>query len=120
MVTLAFILFPIIGLPIYLYYYIFDKNKKGIFYSAIIGLTLGICAYYFVPKLDYDLCRHQLIVEELKGLKFSQFLIIYKQFELEFIPSLYSYIISLANNIDLLQFFVVSLGYAILFYILYD
>ena len=116
----AFILFPIIGLPIYMYYYIFDKNKEGLFYSAIIGLTLGIFAYYFIPKIDYDLYRHQMVVSQLKGLSFSQFLMVYKDLELEFIPSLYSYIISLTNNFDLLQFFVVSLGYSILFYILYD
>ena len=118
--VILFILFPIIGLPIYLFYYVFDKNKKGILYSAVIGLTLGILAYYFVPRTDYDLYRHQMIVSQLTGISFQQFLILSKEIELEFLPSLYSYIIALFHNLNLLQFFIVSLGYFILLFMLYD
>ncbi|MCI9585764.1 MAG: hypothetical protein HFH45_03935 [Bacilli bacterium] len=43
-----------------------------------------------------------------------------KNIDLEFIPLLYSYIIATIQNIDLLQFFVVTTGYSILLYLLYD
>lgn len=117
---IIFIFFPIIGLPIYIFSYFSNKNKKGILYSILLGLVLGILAYYFIPPSDYDLYRHQYIVRQLANRNFAQFLSVAKIIDLEFLPLLYSYMISLIKNIDLLQFFVVSLGYTILFYMLYD
>lgn len=118
--VISFILFPILGIPIYIFCYLNNKNKKGILYSSIIGLTLGILAYYFIPRSDYDLYRHQLVVTQLMGINFNEFLSLTKEIDLEFLPMLYSYLISFTHNLNLLQFFVVSLGYGILFYILYD
>lgn len=116
----AFALAPLLCLPIYIISYIFDKNKKGIIYSLLIGLALGIIAYYFVPKSGYDLIRHQKVVYELTGMSFTRFMSSIKNFDLEFIPLLYSYIISFFGNVNLLQFFVVTIGYSIILYILYD
>ncbi len=117
---LCFIFFPVLSIFVSLFCYIIDKNRKGIFYSILIGLTLGIISYYFIPPIDYDLFRHHLVVEEFNGLNFKNFFLIAKNIDLEFIPKIYSYFISILGNNDLLQFFIVSLGYTILFYMLYD
>ncbi len=117
---LLFFLFPIIGLPVFLFFYLFDSKKKGIIYSLLIGVTLGIIIYYFIPPSNYDLFRHQLILKQVENLNFAQFLIKAKTIDLEIIPLIYSYIISLTSNYNLLQFFVVSLGYTLMFYMMYD
>lgn len=117
---ILFLAFPIIGLPLFLGCYIFHSNKKGIFYSILIGLTLGFITYYFIPPADYDLYRHQLIAKSIHNLPFDRFLIYSKVAELEFLPLLYSYFISFTENYNLLQFFVVSLGYTLMFYMMYD
>lgn len=117
---LLFFLFPIIGLPVFLLFYLFDSKKKGIIYSLLIGITLGIIIYYFIPPSNYDLYRHQLILKQIQNLNFAQFLIKAKTIDLEIIPLIYSYIISLTSNYNLLQFFVVSLGYTLMFYMMYD
>ena len=120
LLLLIFIAFPILGLPIYLFFYFFDKDKKGILYSILIGLTLGLVSYYFVPKVGYDLVRHQKVLFEITGMSFSNFIRNISNFNLEIIPMIYSYIVSFFKNLDLLQFFIISTGYTIIFYILYD
>ena len=117
---MIFMLVPIIGLPVYALYYLFDKNKLGIIYSILLGFMFGILAYYFNPPENYDLFRLKLIVSELVNLNFNEVLTLTKVSDLEFIPMIYSYLISLTHNFNLLQFFVVTLGYSILFYMLYD
>ncbi len=118
--VLIFICIPVLGLPVYLRFYFCDKEKRGILYSLLIGFALGLIAYYFIPPFEYDLFRHHHAVIRLSNLTFSTAISLYKTFELEIIPFLYSFIISKLNNIDLLQFFIVSIGYSILFYMLYD
>ena len=120
LLVLIFLIIPILGLPIYFLFYLFDKEKKGILYSCLIGLSLGLIAYYFDPKMSHDLFRHQEVVNQITGMNFLDFIKSIPNFNLEIIPMLYSYFISLFHNIDLLQFFVVSIGYSIIFYILYD
>lgn len=117
---MIFMLVPIIGLPVYALYYLFDKNKLGIIYSILLGFMFGILAYYFNPPENYDLFRLKLIVSELVNLNFNEVLTLTKVSDLEFIPMIYSYLISLTHNFNLLQFFVVTLGYSMLFYMLYD
>lgn len=117
---LLFIAFPIIGLPVYLGCYVFHSNKKGILYSLLIGVTLGFITYYFIPPHDYDLYRHQFIARYIHNLPFDRFLAYSKVTELEFLPLLYSYFISFTENYNLLQFFIVSLGYTLMFYMMYD
>lgn len=117
---IIFILVPIIGLPIYILYYLLDKNKSGILYSILLGIMFGILAYYFNPPENYDLYRLKIIVSELVNLDFKSVLSLSKISDLELIPMIYSYLIALTNNFNLLQFFVVSIGYSLLFYMLYD
>ena len=121
LMILLFIIAPLLGIPIYIFLYANSGNKKqNILYSLLIGLSLGIISYYFVPKIGYDLVRHQNVVYRLTNIDFKSFLIFTKNYDLEFIPLLYSYVISFMNNVDLLQFFIVSIGYSIILYILND
>lgn len=117
---MLFIIVPVIGLPIYALYYLLDRNKKGILYSLLLGFMFGVLAYYFNPPENYDLYRLKLIVSELVNLDFKEILTLTKVSDLEFIPMIYSYLIATTHNFNLLQFFVVTLGYSILFYMLYD
>ena len=117
---ILFFFFPILSLPLLIFLYIIDKDKKGLFYSILIGVSLGIISYYYVPKEGYDLIKNHNMVLMLQNMKFSDVVSISGSLDLEFIPVFYSYFISFFNNVDLLQFFVVSGGYSILFYMLYD
>lgn len=117
---LLIIFFPILGIPLFLVGYIFDKNKNSLIYSSLLGISIALIFNFFIPPTDYDLFRHQLIVEQVTNLNFSEFLYKTNYIDLEFLPTLYSYLISFTNHINLLQFFVVALGYTIIFYIMYD
>ena len=117
---IVFILVPIIGLPIYILYYLLDKNKSGILYSILLGIMFGILAYYFNPPENYDLYRLKIIVSELVNLDFKSVLSLSKISDLELIPMIYSYLIALTNNFNLLQFFVVSIGYSLLCYMIIE
>ena len=39
---ILFFFFPILSLPLLIFLYIIDKDKKGLFYSILIGVSLGI------------------------------------------------------------------------------
>ena len=117
---LLFVISPILSLPVNTIFYIFDKSKKRILYSILIGISLGIISYYFIPKVGYDLIKHQNIVLALKGMTFGEVISVSGKLDLEIIPVIYSYFVSFLSNIDLLQFFVVSAGYGILLYLLSD
>ena len=115
-----FLISPLLTFPILLALYFLDKEEKGVFYSLLIGLTLGFIVYHFIPLQGYDLIKHHNVVNTLSNKTFSDFLNLSKVLDLEFLPLLYSYLISMLNNVNLLQFFIVSLGYTIILYILYD
>ena len=115
-----FILMPLMGIPFYLFFYFFDKNKRGVLYSLLLGTTIGIISYHFIPKVGYDLLRHHQIVYYLTGKSIGEVFRLSNLLDLEVIPILYSYLISFTNNINLLQFFVVSIGYSIILFMLYD
>ena len=117
---IMFLMMPIIGIPIYVAYYLFDKNKKGILYSVLLGTMFGILAYCFIPPETYDLYRLKLVVSNIANMNFDELKLFIKISDFEIIPLLYSYLISMTNNYNLLQFFVVTLGYSLLFYMLYD
>ena len=118
--SILFIIFPIISLPIILLLYFFDTKSKGILYSALIGLIFGIMVYHYIPFNNYDLYRHHLLVSSLTGKDLSYFIMFVKNTSFELLPSLIIYIASRFNNPNLIQFIIVSLGYGILLYMLYD
>lgn len=117
---LLFVISPLISLPIILLGYLFDKKKKSFTYALLMGLLLGIISYHFIPLSSYDLYRHHLVCYTLKGKTFAYLLKNINNFDLELFPLLYTYIISMLKNINLQQFFVVTIGYTIIFSILYD
>lgn len=118
---LLFIIAPLLGLPLYIFLYVNCRNKKkSIVYSMLIGISLGIISYYFIPKSGYDLVRHQDVVYRLTNVDIKSFFEFTQNYDLEFLPLLYSYLISFIGNVDLLQFFIVSAGYTIILYMLND
>ena len=118
--TILFIINPILSLPIIALFYFFDNRSKGKIYSILLGIIFGIMAFYFVPKPGYDLVKHQNMVLTLRGMTLKNVLNASTKLDLEIVPILYSYIISFTSNINLLQFFVVSLGYGVLLYMMND
>lgn len=119
-IMLLFVVVPILSLPITLIMYFFDKKSKGILYATLIGITLGIIVYYYIPFSNYDLYRHQLVVKQMMGRDIGYLIYYIKNSSLEFLPLVNMYVASRFNNPDLIQFWIVSLGYGILFYMLYD
>ena len=118
--TILFCLCPLFGFILSIFLYFYDKNKNGIIYSLIIGISFGILAYHFIPVQTYDLVRHHNIVIKFMYLPTEKVLTYLKILNLEFLPKIYSLLIAHTKNIDLLQFFVISTGYTILFGILQD
>lgn len=115
-----FSLLPIVGVAFVLFFYLFDAKKNSVLYSLLLGIALGIIAYYFIPPQDYDLYRHHLIVENYIGKDLTYFISSLKLIDREFLPLLISYIISFTKNVDILQFFITAIGYTIIFYIIHD
>ncbi len=112
---------PIIGLIVTLFLYIFNHKSKGITYSIILALFFGLLAYHFIPLKVYDLYRHhQLVQQFMIDSSLTKLIAIIKNSDLEILPILISYLISFTNNKDLLQMIIVTTGYFILFYMMYD
>lgn len=113
-------LYLLIGL---IFIYILIINPKGnVFIKALFfGLLFGIIAYYFVPRGDYDLARHHQYIKDFinnDSLNFLRHRLVLHQYET--IPTLYSYLIAKLNNVNLAQFFVVTLGYGTIYYLVAD
>lgn len=106
--------------PIVLIMYFCSNRKNGAVFSLLIGLFFGILAYNFLPLETYDLVVHKELVNNLIGKDLNFVISYYKLCSLEIMPYAYSYIISLTRDPNLLQFFIVTMGYSILFYIFYD
>lgn len=100
--------------------YFLDYKKRGLLYSIIIGVMIGIIAYNYVPPENYDLYRHHLVVQSLMNHDFAFFLKFFSYSDMDLIPYFYSYFISIIGNVNLQQFFVVSMGYTILLWIFQD
>lgn len=104
------------------------KNKKWIHrlnsvvvQSLLFGLIMGFLAYHFVPDSNYDLVRHRKVAESMEFVEsVDDFEGVSKTTDLEIIPRLYSLAIAKIGDYDLLQFFVVVVGYTALAYILLD
>lgn len=120
-ITLTFMLFPILGIVLTSIFYITNNSKKiNIVCSVLIGLFMGLIAYNFIPMSSYDLTRHHQIVETLFFRDFSYIFQNFSYMDLEILPLIICYLVSLFQNVNLLQFIVVTIGYSIIFYILGD
>ncbi len=115
-----FCICPLFGFLLSLFLYFVSKNKYTFVSSLIIGISLGILSYFFIPLKTYDLVRHQSIVINFMGLSGKSMWTYFERIDLEFIPKVYSLLISYTNNVNLLQFFIVTSGYTILLYIMND
>lgn len=123
--TTIFFLVPILGIFLVVLGFFIDSKKSSIGYALMIGLFFGIVSYYFIPPETYDLFRHHEVVQKVMGFSLQEFLNISKGMsaqlsEVEFLPLCISYLVGITGNVNLLQFVIVSLGYTILFYLLYD
>lgn len=115
-----FILFPLISIVPNVLLYFIDSKKKGILYSILIGVSLGLVSYYFVPPSTYDLFRHHIKVSYMFGFSFEQLLNYIPKSGDELLPILIEYVAALFRNKDIIQLIVVSSGYSIILYLLYD
>lgn len=119
LLLLFYILLPFVSSLIVLFLYFVDL-KRNVIYSFLLSILFGILAFHLIPKSDFDLYRLQNIVFSLKKYNFNEFLTNVNNYDLELIPMIYSFIISLLKNVNYLQFFVVFLGYFIIFYVISD
>lgn len=102
---------------------LFNKGKNKIntlIFSFILASFLSFTAYLFTPYQNYDLSRHQELVEIYEKYDLTDLRKHFNESSLEPIPKVYSYAISKTGNIRLLQYFVVLFGYFIIFYLVAD
>lgn len=120
--TLITLLLPFFGLLLFAILYFFANTKKSIIFSSImLGVLVGFFAYNFVPAQNYDLVRHQELVKDYERADdVESFVRVYESCDREPLLQFYSFLISRFGNVDLLQFFVVTIGYSVLFFILAD
>lgn len=119
--SLLVIICPIIGFVLAIFLYFTDK-KHTVFLSIILGLIFGIISYYIIPATTYDLykLREPYFAFKNNYCAWSYFFQYITTTKFEKIPMLYTFLISKIGNIDLLQFFIVTTGYSLLFYIMAD
>lgn len=118
LIVLLFLLFPVMSFPMALIAYFRDPRHRTA-YSLILGSIFGVVAYHLKPTSAYDLYRHHIVVADMYSLSWSKF---NSQLfsTIEPITFLINFVISRLRNFDYLQFFVVTIGYWILFYIIGD
>jgi hypothetical protein len=112
--VILFIIAPLLSMPLLVIVYLRNQKYRW-FYSLLIGLSLGIVAYYLLPSKSFDLYRHHESLSNFKNLGLSE---IIKGSEP--IASLWSSLIFKTGNFNLLQYSVVSTGYWIILYIIGD
>ena len=107
---------------IMLFFYMNAKTKKTrIIASILMALPLALCAYYFIPKSDYDLVRHYGVATDLADVTdIDSFVKVASRHDLEILPQPFSMIVGKTGNLALMQTVIVFIGYALLFYMLID
>ncbi|MBP5674788.1 EpsG family protein [Candidatus Saccharibacteria bacterium] len=113
---------PLLGLFASIPFYLRAKKPvQKITFSILLGVLVGFFAYHLVPEPNFDIVRHQAITERYMAVDtIDGFFDLSTRIDLEIIPQFYSFLISKTGNLDLLQFFVVTAGFSMLFYILID
>lgn len=117
---ICFLFFPIISIIASSFGYFFDSKRKSWVYPLLMGLSLGMICYFFIPNQTYDLYRHHSVVYHFFDQNISSYFQAIGHFDLENLPLFICYLVAKLNNVNILQFLIVSLGYFILFYLLYD
>lgn len=110
--------FPIFSFIFNLLSFIMIKKERKIF-AVLLAFSIACIAYVWKPGVEMDLYRWHLEMEVFKNYTLNDlFLFVLKNFE----PLNYfiKYILSKTGNYNLLQFFVVFIGYLEIFLILDD
>lgn len=113
---------PLLGALLSFPIYLTAKRSNSIIFSSILmGTMIGLVAYNFIPRGNYDLVRHWESAKMFENTHtFEHFWEVSSKVELEVLPRFYSWMIAKTGNYNLLQFFPVAIGYGMLFYILAD
>lgn len=117
-VTVLFFFFPLITVPLILYLYL-KYEKYRTYFSSLLGIAVGFIAYHMVPPVSFDLYRIQDEIIRAKGLP-TDGAVILLQNSAEPVRDAIIYLVAQLGNPDLLQFFIVAIGYWIIFYIVGD
>lgn len=119
-ITGIFIVLPFLGVIVASFAYFSKHSKNSMVYSLLMALFMGIIAYHFIPLQSYDLYRHHQIYNSLVGADFKTFLAYLDMVDLEVLPMLVNFLLAKFQNMNLLQFSVITAGYFLLFYMLHD
>ena len=122
LVVILCVFIPVIGLPLSFPLYLKAKNtRQKIVTSVLLGLLVGIFAFYFTPREDFDLIFHRNVVEKyIAADSITDFNIISENIDLEIIPRMLSFFVSKFDNVNILQFLVSLIGFSSIFYVLVD
>ena len=96
-----------------------DKKRGRLIIPFLIASLLAILAYFFQPRIGYDLCSYNIWIQNMKSFNGSDVLN-YIFYNGEFISMFYIYIISRIGNVQLLQVLPTFLIYFIILYIIFD
>lgn len=110
---------PILSIPFSFVGMIFGEGKIRKVYAFLLAFSLAIVAYTWVPDSTMDLYRHHLQVSALKEFNTGQ-LWSYIGDNLEPLHYFTKYFVAQLGDRDLLQFFVVLIGYFELFWVVCD
>lgn len=116
--VLELVLLPILSSILLIIGMTYSK-KYRMFYMIGIAFLLAIMAYKYNPTFEYDLYRHHLGVNQLRMMDFGTMLQ-YAISEIEIVKVFISYVVAKLNNNDILQFAISFLGYATIFFMIYD
>lgn len=117
---ISFILFPVIGLPVYFLGYISKNKTQKVLGWIFFALFMGVLGYCFQnPKTDPDLVRY---IEMVKGYSNLNFFEIFNagQYENLFVIDIWFWLVSQTGNYQLIATTACVFSYIIILYILQD
>lgn len=118
-VMLLLLIFPLVSIPFALIGFFYD-SKLRLLYSMVLGIAAGLIAYNFAPPISFDLYRHHedvLAMAQYNSWANIPDLLFESS---EPIQALILNIIAGTGNPNLLQFIIVTFGYAILLFCIGD
>lgn len=116
-----FILIPVLSIFILIFSIGITKKNRLIIFLLMAGI-LAIVAFYFNPRVEYDLYRHHKKMEIIRQYNFNEVKEFFvKNNEVEPLRILVMYLVSQATtNNNILQLIITFIGYSIIFYMIND
>lgn len=111
--------FPIISIPLNVLGMIISHGRIRKCYGFLFAFSLAIMAYLWIPNEGMDLYRFHRQVKMLGGFDFSQLGILMGE-KIEPLHYLIEFFVAQTGKINLLQFFVIWIGYSGLFWLICD